>query len=612
MQHHKQLKLINRMTVISLLFLYSPFKTSHAEPLNASNQVPRLPIGTAPDALTNKRPKLPNFKPAPSLKKPEFQLPPLELAPKQQQPRLSTLFNVYIKQIKITGNTVLSSQALKTITSQYENRTVTNEELQTLRDELTRYYIDQGYINSGVVLPDQQITNGIVSFQVIEGKLTKIVVDGTDWLQPSYIKGRIQQKTESPLNIHRVQERLLLLQQDPLIEKVNAELQPGLNPGESRLVILVTEARPYEAGATAANNRSPSIGSISGQFWLQHKNLTGFGDRFYFSYSGTEGLHDFYGTYSIPLTPYDTRLNVYYQQSEADVVDLPSNELSIASRSQVFGAALSQPFYRTSNQTLSATLAFEHRRSKTFFDNQPRSFALGVPEDGNNKGISKISVLRFSQNWVHRNQIQVIAARSTFNWGLNALDATHHNNGNPDGQFFSWLGQFQWIRRLPWLGSQLLFRSNVQLANEALLPLEKFSVGGRYSVRGYRENRFVRDNGASVSLEWQVPIFRLPVPGLSKTITDGQVQLATFADFGWSDNSELSHKKKTDKGFRPNSPGDSGPNTIASWGLGILWDPAPKFHAELYWGLPFRSFDNEPKKDIQDIGIHFQVNTQFF
>jgi hemolysin activation/secretion protein len=142
------------------------------------------------------------------------------------------------------------------------------------------------------------------------------------------------------------------------------------------------------------------------------------------------------------------------------------------------------------------------------------------------------------------------------------------------------------------------------LASEALLPLEKFSIGGRYSVRGYRENSYVRDNGANVSLEWQVPVFRLPVPGLSKTIADGQIQLATFADFGWSKNRDLRPSSQ-------NSVGESGPNTIASWGLGILWDPAPKYHAELYWGLPFRSIDNT-NNDIQDIGIHFQVNTQFF
>ncbi|MCK5921618.1 MAG: ShlB/FhaC/HecB family hemolysin secretion/activation protein, partial [Methylococcales bacterium] len=446
--------------------------------------------------------------------------------------------------------------------------------------------------------------NGIVNFQVIEGRLTEIVVNGTSWLHSSYIKDRIEHSTDSPLNIHRMQEDLLLLQRDPLIDHVNAELQPGLKPGESRLVVLVTEARPYEAGATAANNRSPSIGGISGQFWLQHKNLTGFGDKLYFSYSVTEGLDDFYGSYSIPLTSVGTRLNLYYQQSEADVVDLPRDTISITSRSQVYGAALSHPFYRTPTQTLSATLAFEHRRSKTFLDDESRSFSAGVPENGNEKGISKISVLRFSQNWVHHNQTQVIAARSTFNWGMNVLDATHHSNGNPDGQFFSWLGQFQWVKRLPWLESRLLFRSNVQLASEALLPLEKFSVGGRYSVRGYRENRYVRDNGASVSLEWQVPVFRLPVPGLSRTTADGQIQLATFADFGWSKNKSL-------KPFPENSVGKSDPNTIASWGLGILWDPAPKYHVELYWGLPFRSIDNS-NNDIQDIGIHFQVNAQFF
>ncbi len=595
---------IRALYILIIIILYSWPSINHAGPQTRSNSSLQAPSIIAPDALTKEQPKSLDFKPTPRLQKPEFKLPPVEIAPKRQEQQLSTLFDIYIKKIRLSGNTIFTDKELERITSPYENQTVTNEQLQELRNKLTRYYIDHGYINSGVTLPDQQIINGIVNLTVIEGRLTEIVVNGTSWLRSSYIKDRIEPSIDSPLNIHRMQEHLLLLQRDPLIDHVNAELQPGLKPGESRLVVFVTEARPYEAGVTAANNRSPSIGGISGQFWLQHKNLTGFGDRFYFSYSVTEGLDDFYGSYSIPLTSDDTRLNLYYQQSEADVVDLPRNSFSIESRSQVYGAALSHPFYRTPTQTMSATLAFEHRRSKTFLDNEPNSFAVGVPNDGNNKGISKISVLRITQNWLYHNQTQVIAARSTFNWGINVLDATHHSNGDPDGRFFSWLGQFQWVRRLPWQESQLLFRSNVQLASEALLPLEKFSVGGRYSVRGYRENRYVRDNGASVSLEWQVPIFRLPVPGLSRTIADGQIQLATFTDFGWSKNRDL-------KPSSQNSAGNPGPNTIASWGLGILWDPAPKYHAELYWGLPFRSIDNS-NNDIQDIGIHFQVNAQFF
>jgi len=573
------------------------------------------PLSAPPDALGTKKPKLPDTQLQPLPKKPKFSLPPIDTT-QNKDSRLSTAFRIYVKQIKITGNTVFSDQELQKITHSYNSRTITNEELQALRHQLTRYYIDHGYINSGVTLPDQDISNGVIQFQVVEGELSNFNITGNDWLKSSYIDKRMAQSFDAPLNIKKVQDRLLLLQQDPLIDRVNAELRPGLKPGESSMNLNVTEARPYQAGITAANNYSPSIGGISGNFWLTHRNLTGYGDALFFSYSLAEGLDDFNGSYSIPLTAYDTRLNLSYQNIESDVVEIAEGALH--SRSETYSVSLSQPVYKTPEQTLALTIAFEHRRSKTFINDVPQSFGQGVPDGSvDDNGESKISVLRFSQDWLHRSQTQVIAARSTFNFGFDTLGSTNDSDnpvgqrGRPDGNFFSWLGQFQWIRRLPIFNSEFLFRADAHFANQSLLPLEKFSVGGMHSVRGYRENQFVRDNGAVTSLEWRIPLFRLPIPGISKTIADGSVKIATFVDFGWSENIALHLSKENQE---PEQNQDQfqikTPKTIGSWGLGLRWDPSPMLHSELYWGIPFRSIKNEFAHDIQDSGIHFQVNLQ--
>lgn len=389
---------------------------------------------------------------------------------------------------------------------------------------------------------------------------------------------------------------MLLLHQDRLIERIDADLRPGIRPGQSELNLNITEARPYQIGFETANNRSPSIGGISGKFWITHRNLTGFGDALYFNYGRTDGLDDYFGSYSLPLNAYETRLNLYYQNSQSDIIEDPFKLLEIRSESETFGVSLSQPLYRTPSQTFSMTLAFEHRRSKTFLGEEPFSFSLGVPDEGDNKGESKISVLRLSQDWLNRGKNQVIAFRSTFNIGIDTLDSTI-NEAGPDSRFFFWLGQFQWIKRLPLWNSQILFRSDLQLASDPLLPMEKLSIGGLTSVRGYRENQLVRDNGLFTSLEWRVPVFRLPIPGLSKSISDGQVQLALFYDFGWSENND--------------SPSPD-PRTTSSVGLGIHWDPSPKFHSEFYWGIPFRKIKEGSEHDIQDSGIHFLVRAEIF
>ena len=59
-------------------------------------------------------------------------------------------------------------------------------------------------------------------------------------------------------------------------------------------------------------------------------------------------------------------------------------------------------------------------------------------------------------------------------------------------------------------------------------------VGGLDSVRGYRANRFVRDNGFAGTLELDAPQFSLPVPGVSQRSADGRLSLIPFADLGRS------------------------------------------------------------------------------
>jgi hemolysin activation/secretion protein len=386
---------------------------------------------------------------------------------------------------------------------------------------------------------------------------------------------------------------LQLLQQDPLLDQISAILKPGLRLGESKLSIKVKEARPYQVGLALSNDRSPSIGAENGRIWGIHRNLTGFGDRLYASFNLSEGLHNYAVSYSFPITAYDTRLQFSYDNSDSEIITQftqSESEPKISGESEMYEFSLYQPIYQTPQQALSVTLAFQHRRSQSFLGDIGFAFSSGVESNGK----SKISALRFTQDWISRSQNQVIAFRSRLSFGLDAFDATINSSG-PDGKFFTWLGQIQWLRQLPLFNSQLLARVDIQFSADPLLPLEKFSVGGQYSVRGYRENQLVRDNGISTSLEWRVPVFNLPLPILSKP-GEGQVQLAAFFDFGWSENIDLPS---------PN------PKTISSAGLGVRWNPSRKIHSQLYWAVPFRKIDNNPH-NLQDSGIHFRVSMELF
>ena len=130
--------------------------------------------------------------------------PPIQIpAPKPPEEKVIPFHipRVFVREVKITGNTVFSDETLKEVTAPYENRELTDTDLESLRLALTIFYVNKGYINSGAVIPDQTIIDGMITIHIIEGKLTNIEVEGNKWFRDRYIRSRIRLGAGPPLNI---------------------------------------------------------------------------------------------------------------------------------------------------------------------------------------------------------------------------------------------------------------------------------------------------------------------------------------------------------------------------------------------------------------------------
>jgi hemolysin activation/secretion protein len=217
------------------------------------------------------------------------------------------------------------------------------------------------------------------------------------------------------------------------------------------------------------------------------------------------------------------------------------------------------------------------------------SFSPGVDD-----GQTKVTALRVAQEYTFRGTEDAISARSTFSFGLNALGATN-NASEPDGQFTSWLGQAFWALRFDDRGDSIVLRSEAQLTADNLLPIEKYELGGADTVRGYRENFLVSDQGVFASMEGRIPIFQFTVPatdfdhGISFGPEDGVVTFAPFFDYGFADD----HMAKSD--------------AIYSIGAGLLFDLGSFLHAQIYYGKRLTSAKTVDNDSLQDDGIQFRI-----
>ncbi len=390
---------------------------------------------------------------------------------------LKTLPKIKVKTFEFTGNTIFSSEQLGKISAPYENREITFEELESLRQAITLHYVNNGYINSGAIIPDQQVVDGTVRIQVIEGNITSINVEGNKYFRTSYFTKRIERATGPPLNMGKLQDMLQLLNQDSRIKRLNAELKPGVKPGEGELNVKVEENLPYKASINFNNNVNPSIGDVKGELWLSHQNLFGLGDVLEGSYGKTQGLDEYRISYSLPITAYDTYLNVHYTNNQSTVIQDVFRSLDIKSLTNTFGITLSQPIIRTPEHEFWLSLTGDYRDSTQTLLGEGFSFS-----EGQDDGKSKVRVLRFAQEYVSRSQNQIIAARSSFSLGLSILGATRGDSPGPDGRFLAWLGQVKYLRKITEGGTQFVFRTDMQFTRDPP-PADRKVLDRRHQLR---------------------------------------------------------------------------------------------------------------------------------
>ena len=444
-------------------------------------------------------PNIPTLPPPEDLLEPNGTTNTPETLPSGELPQ-----KIIVNQFEIKGSTVFSDKEFEEITKPFTKRPITFAELLQLRSQLTQLYLDKGYITSGAFIPTQKFEDGTVEIEIIEGELEDIKVTGNRRLNSGYIRSRIKKGARKPLNREKLLESLQLLQLNPLIDKLSAELSAGTRPGESLLELTIKEAKTFNTQLSLDNGRSPAVGSFRRQIQVSEANLLGFGDGISAGYSNTDGSNAFDFNYNLPVNPRNGSLSFSYGISDSDVIESPFNVLDIQSKSRYYELSLRQPIVETPNKEFAIGITASRRESKASLFNGEIPFpnSPGADEDGR----TRISAIRFFQEWTNRSSSQVFALRSQFSVGLDALDSTI-NNTSPDSRFYAWRGQAQWVRLLA-PDTLLLLRGDVQFADRPLVPLEQIGIGGQESVRGYRQDALLKDNAVFASAEVRFPIAR--------------------------------------------------------------------------------------------------------
>jgi hemolysin activation/secretion protein len=490
-----------------------------------------------------------------------------------------------VRQVAVSGVTALTAEEVRALVAPFEGREIGYADLEALRLAVTRAYIERGYVTSGARIPDQDVSDGVVRLEVVEGTLTEVTVTTDGRLRPGPVGRRLERDAEDPVNVVRLEEQLQILQQDPAIGRVNAALLPGQRPGESRLEVTLEETPPASLEVSFANQQNPAIGEDAARVRGRLRNLLGLGDELAASYEESDGFEQVEGSYDLPLGSRGTSLSLRYNESESEIIDPAFAAFDITSEAETFGLTLRQSVYRSLGGSVDLFVGAEDRESLTTLLGEGFSFTPG-PQNGE----TKLFVLRAGADATWRGARQVLAARLQGSFGQDARDATRNSDPEvPDAKFTAVLAQLQWATRLPWAGSQLLARVDTQVAADPLFGLEQFAIGGASTVRGFVESALVRDSGVIVSAEVRVPL-------LAGSARRPRLELAPFVDWG-----EGWNEKGDSRGAREELAG-------AGVGLRFGWR---WLSAEAYWADPITEVENAAIADSLREDWHFAVRLRW-
>lgn len=492
-----------------------------------------------------------------------------------------------LRAVRFEGNTVLPDAALEEVAARDLGQRIGAAGIERLRQRLTQRLVDGGWINSGVLVERVDVAAGRIDFRVIEGRLAGIELRGMDGLHDGYLIDQLVRPDDGPLDMDRLRERFQLALADPLIERMNARLMPGMQPGEAVLAVDVVRSDPYRFSLFANNHRPVSIGAAAVGVAASARNLTGRGDLLELTLqSPLEGDADLRAgaAWRLPFGGRRSELSLRLDHGDSAVRDEAVRNLDIRSRLGSAEIGLAHAVSETLGHRFALGAQAIYRENRTWLLGRRFSFNAGEPD-----GLVRERIGTLWQELVLRSADQVLALRSTFGWGENNL---RDIPGMPAASrapthFRTWLGQLQFTHRLRDTRWQAHLRATVQRSPDRLLALDRIAIGGARTVRGHRENQLVRDQGHWLNLELEIPL-----------VDDRERELrfvaAPFYDHG--------------RGRNHGEPA----TTLNSLGVALraTWQ---RFDAELVLA---KRIDPPPQTgsrgaNLQDRGVHLQVVWRF-
>ncbi len=435
----------------------------------------------------------------------ELPLPQAAPAPRVTPPpeiKAPSGMTVRPRSFRLAGNTLLSFEQLAPTLSEFVGRELDFAGLQRAADAVSAAYRQAGWIVR-VYLPEQDISAGVVTLQVLEARFAGVRFEGEasrrlqrDAIQAFFTR---QQATGQPLNGDAL-DRALLLSDDLPGVSVAGTLAPGSADGETALVLQTTDEPLIYGGIGLDNTGARSTGSNRLTANLNINSPGGRGELVSLNALHTQGSDYGRVALTVPDGYNGLRLGVSASSMSYKVIGGSQSitDLQIKGRSSSLGLDWSYPLVRSRLHNLYFSGGLENKGfhsdnrnsnaadPKSFSDYETHSLRLGLSgnrfDDLGGGGANSASV-------------QLL-------WGrLTAMQA--HSQIDSIGRDYHKLNYSLSRQQTLTQSHSLLLSLQGQQATQVLDSSERFYIGGASTVRAYPVSELGGERGQVLSAEWR-------------------------------------------------------------------------------------------------------------
>lgn len=437
-----------------------------------------------------------------------------------------------ITTINFSQNNLISKAQEREFTRHYVNKCLSVEQVSELAQEVTNYLVEQGYSTSRAEIPQQNLATQILNIDIIAGYLEDIIFNENDFLD------RVQRfsvfgffKTGDLLNIKPIEGAL---DQINRLQSSNARIKilPGSKKNHSIILVETFSSKPLHVNLTYDNNGNDRTGSRRETVAVSYDNLLQLNDVISIQRSGNDldqkreksgGTNSFSTSISIPFQTYNFSAN--YSNSSYFFFGGDIKRFKSHGETSTISTTLDKVISKSKFTKISSGLAFNHRNNRNFIDD--------VKLEPSSRKASFLTA-NYSQSFFLKNASLLL--KPSYSKSIGVLDSKRDRAGMPynaaHGEFNIFKLYANYNRSFEYFSKKFSYNLSfdLQQSNKKLYGIDQFSVGGIYSVRGFKNGSISGDSGYNIRNEVTISLNQI---FQSEKFLLQRFNLTPFYDYGY-------------------------------------------------------------------------------